>query len=335
MTIFDGNVASMAVTGGQVGLMIGRTMHRSSDGLNHQGGIAVVFDADTLQVRSNLGQTSGHSFENVLTVVGNEFVGIDLGDNYPRGVNLHRFSDGKRDANVVFTFKTQHGTEPQSPAGAAYPVYPQISGAQTYYQWSNDNATYTELGGVVDDGAGITVVFASESVRGRALDNSRVGSGHNDPRNIGLVRVQRDLAKFQYGGNVLKDEQVLTSGAVESGGFYTFGGYWSEQRNAGVVWLTDYRDKDRANASRVRAAALADGTLLILWEQWTADRYVATWGQRVDAFGQPRSAAVNLGSVVRLGRRDDVLVRGQDVHIFAGRAAERALDVIVIRTGTV
>src|SRR5262249_46565563 len=62
---FQGWTASMKYINGQVGVMIGRRMTQSPDNLNHQGGIAVVFDSTTLALLKNWGQTSGHSWENV------------------------------------------------------------------------------------------------------------------------------------------------------------------------------------------------------------------------------------------------------------------------------
>lgn len=329
-----GNVASMAYAGGKVGLIIGRTMHQSPDGLNHQGAIAVVFDGATLAMLQNLGQTSGHSFESVLqpTARGDAFVGIDLGDNYPRGVHLHRFTDTERASALVFSFKTFHGTSPQSPAGATYPPYPEISGATQFYKWSNDNMTYSELGGVVDDDAGYSVVFASESYGGQALDNSRAnGSPQMDARNLALVRVRPDWpALTQRDGGATLDDLVLSRGTSERGGYYAFGGWWIDQRNAGVVWLTSYTDPAVANASRVRAVGLADGNLLVLWEQWTATTYVTTWAMKVDPLGAVLVPATELGSAVRVGRRDDLWVRGNDVYVLAGRGPERAVDVAIL-----
>ena len=72
----------------RLGMIMARTMLNG-----HQGAIAVVMNASTLEVIHNFGQTSGHSFANSL-LLGHDgrFLGVDLGDNYPRGVNLHRFS---------------------------------------------------------------------------------------------------------------------------------------------------------------------------------------------------------------------------------------------------
>ena len=104
---------------GLLGLMLGRRMVRSDDGLNHQGGIAVVFGTGTMRLLANHGQTSGHSFSNKLAVDGRgRFLGLDLGDGYPRGVHLHRFDLERCTSRVVYTVKTLHGTTPRSPVAA-------------------------------------------------------------------------------------------------------------------------------------------------------------------------------------------------------------------------
>jgi hypothetical protein len=64
-------------------------MTQGSDGLNHQGAFAAVFDAKTLKIIKSYGQTSGHSFSNSLIANKRDggFIGMDLGDNYPRGIH--------------------------------------------------------------------------------------------------------------------------------------------------------------------------------------------------------------------------------------------------------
>lgn len=329
-----GHVASLAFDQHRLLLMIGRTLHRSPDGLNHQSGLAVEFDPQTLAVTHSYGQTSGHSFDNVLTSAApGELLALDLGDNYPRGVHFHRFAtvDGKptwTDA-LVYSFKTQHGTTATAPDGRTHPPYPEIStGAHPFFKWSNDNGTYTELGGVMATPTGYTIVFAGEAMNGRALDNARAGI--SDPRNLAVVQLRRDFDTLPAFGSVVPDAAMLTKGPAESGGFYTFGGDWSAQRNTGVVWLTQYRTPD-TNASHIRLAKLADGNALVLWETWTRSAYVTTYGMKLDPLGKVLTPAVNLGATVRLGHRDDVLVRGNDVYVVTGRAEAHALDVLVIR----
>jgi hypothetical protein len=335
VTFGSSNSASLQYLEGKLGLIVSRQMHKANDGLNHQGAIAVVFDSNSLNVLKNFGQTSGHSFENVLTTnLMGEFIGIDLGDNYPRGINLHKFNSTNLNSQVVYTFKTQHGTTPASPAGVTYPAYPEISTATTqYYQWSNDNRIYTELGGVINGAFGYTVVFAGEATTdGKALDNSKVGNYLNDPRNIGLIQVKHNFENFAgTEWNEVPDGLVNTQGVSETGGFYTFGGKWSKQRNTGVVWLTHYQDKTQENVSRLKTVKLDNGNLLLLWEKWTPTKYVNTYAMLVSEVGAPLSEAVELGTQVRLNRRDDVWQAGNQVYLVAGNPAEQKLELVVLK----
>ena len=103
------------------------------------------------------------------------FLGIDLGENYPRGVNLHTFDAKGLRSRVVYTFKVCHAESSRSLDGRSYPVYREASSlGKTFYQWSNDNRTYTELGGVVETDRGITVVFSGEADPSRDA-RSRMG----------------------------------------------------------------------------------------------------------------------------------------------------------------
>jgi hypothetical protein len=125
--------ASMAIGKDSGCLILPRIMYRSPDGLNHQGAIAVTFGLDLSKLQ-NHGQTSGHSFGNLLTEDSRgEFIGLDLGDNYPRGVHLHRIDRGGRTSRVVYTYKTAHATTARNGS----PVYSEISGkGNTFYKWS-------------------------------------------------------------------------------------------------------------------------------------------------------------------------------------------------------
>jgi len=319
--------ASLKYSNGLLGLMLGRTMLQSNDGLNHQGGIAVVFNADTLAQLKNWGQTSGHSFGNVLTRnSANEFVAIDLGDNYPRGVNLHRFTQTSKNAKLVYAFKTQHGTSPTSPAGVTYPLYDDISTSTTsYYKWSNDNNTYTELGGVVENADGYSVFFIGEPDANKlALNNARVGGYLNDARDIGMVKVARNFTNASSLSSI-----VLSPGITENGGFYTFGGGWTAQQNVGVTWLMNYKNKDLKNASRLKAVKLAENKILLLWEVWTPSSYVNTYAMTVDSLGNKLiTAPIALGSHLRLSPSDDPLLIGNNVYIVSGDKNASKLELL-------
>jgi hypothetical protein len=330
---FGNDMADMAWSRGKLALMVSRTMHKSPDGLNHQGGIAVIFDAENLHMLKNLGQTSGHSFDNLLTVNrSGEFIDLDLGDNYPRGIHLHRISEKGRSSKVVYTFKTLHGTTPANSAKTTFPPYTEISSeGHSFYKWSNDNQTYSQLGGLIQAGDGYVVVFSGEpGPDGRALDNSRTGKAVKDPRNIGLVRVISDFEKSKGRGSIVSDDLVLTKGIVESGGFYSFGGGWSEQRNSGIVWLTNYRDAATESATHIRAAGMDDGSILVMWEKMAGTTYLGSYAARFDSSGNALTAPFELGNQVRFHRRDNPLVIGNRVYIASGDAMEQKLELTVI-----
>ena len=257
-------VGSMTIAKDAGCLIIPRTMHMGGDGLRHQGAIAVTFPPD-LSKFQNHGQTSGHSFGNLLTQTRQgEFLGLDLGDNYPRGVHLHRISNGARTSRVVYTYKTAHGTS----ARGGSPPYPEISGnGKNYFKWSNDNGTYTELGGVVEGRQSYSVIFATDrSPEGKVLDNSRIGIA-NEPRDVAMLRVIKAFEKAPGGSEV--SDQIM-AGPVpgskpETGGFFDFGGRWQAQRVTGVLWLTNYPSGEAAHAPQLFQRK--DGTITVLWEK--------------------------------------------------------------------
>ena len=92
-------------------MIVSRKMTKSADGLNHQGAYAAIFDPTTLKPIKKFGQTSGHSFANTLIpkVGGGGFIGMDLGDNYPRAINHWAFDSNAITFKHVYCFKTEHG----------------------------------------------------------------------------------------------------------------------------------------------------------------------------------------------------------------------------------
>ncbi len=329
-------MADLQYLDGKLGLFIARTMHKSSDGLNHQGGIAVVFDANSLKVIRNFGQTSGHSFDNYLTVNSeNQFIGMDLGDNYPRGINLHKFTDSQIKSKIIYTFKTEHGMSAKSPAGATYPAYSEIStSTKKYYKWSNDNGTYTSLGVLIEVENGYVVLFTGEpDANGKSINNSKVGDANNDPRNIGFLKIVKNFENTKGSGTVVSDDMVLSKGITEQAGFYSFGGSWYDQRNSGVQWLTGLRDKAKGNIVNLKSAKLQDNSILLVWEQHSVSsynsNYISTYAMKIDGNGKKISEPVEIGSHVRLNKRDDLLVVGSKVIMVSGSAVEKKLELIV------
>ncbi len=288
-------VGSMAFSKDALCMILPRRMHRSEDTLQHQGGVAATFGADLAPFQV-LGQTSGHSFGNLLTVDSRgEFIGLDLGDNFPRGLNMHRIAKGSLESSVIFTYKTAHATKP----GEDYPAYPEISGnGRTYYKWSNDNNTYSELGGVVEGKTCFVVVFSTDrSPEGKVLDCSRVGV-ENEPRDLCLLRIVKTFARG--GGPQVNDTLMagLPKGAqAETGGYYDFTGKWVPQRVTGALWLTSHAPGEAAHAPQI--ARRSDGTILILWE-WSGPGGRSLRATTVDESGKKLAEVDGLGAGLRL-----------------------------------
>ncbi len=306
--------ANMRFSKGVLGLILPRTMYRSGDGLRHQAAIAVAFSAKTLAVVRRLGTTSSHSKGNILSVnTKGEFIGVDLGDNFPRGVHLHKFTTSNKASAVVFTFKTAHGTRARNGS----PVYDKISSnGKTFYKWSNDNNTYSELGAVVDGPKFYSVFFSTDqSLDGKVLDNSRAFRNCGDPRNLALLRV---VKKFQKGsrGSVVGDSLMVSlpkDNKVETGGFFNFGGRWSNQRVTGVTWLTQYKANEAAHSPQ--AIRTSDGGTLLVWEK-SSRRGSSLHAMKIDRKGK-LSAPIDLRMPARLNRQDRLLRLGDRIYLIA------------------
>jgi hypothetical protein len=314
---------------GVLGLILPRTMHKSADGLNHQGGIGVAIAAKTLTVIKNFGQLSGHSFGNVLTVNSRgEFVGLDLGDNYPRGVNMHKFTYGFRGSRVIYTFKTRHDTRARNGSK----VYAAISkDGKTFYTSSNDNGVYTELGGVVEGRKSYSVVFATDrSLGGKVLDNSRAFRGHGDPRDLAMLRIVKEFNRVRSGGNEVSDALMAgkpKGATVEIGGFYNFGGGWSKQRVTGVIWLTQYKKDEVAHSPHL--LRMRNGNILILWEKVASGRS-SLHAMVVQESGKILTEAVDLGRGVRLNRNDPVIRIGDRLLLLGKNTSNGASKLLFV-----
>ena len=332
------NHSVMQRSGNRIGVLLARTIHRTPDGLNHQSGGAFLLDAETLQRVTDVSQTSGHSWGSVLQAASpGQFLAMDLGDNYPRGVHLHRLTDDGLQSRVVFTLKTLHGEQAVTPAGETYPIYPEASGdGHTYYQWSNDNRTYTELGGMAETPQGIVSVFATER---SLLDNSRVGADWNETRELAMVRVRSDFEQAApgRGPHWVTDDLVRSAGEpAAEGRFYSFNGGDSPQRVAGVVFLTALGADE--SATRPKLHRTADG-LLALYEVWRtvragegfADTYLDTRAMRLGDDGLPVAGqAASLGRGVRLSNRDDAFALAGGTAVVEGRGDGRLVVTLVL-----
>jgi len=317
--------ASLVFKNGFLALTLGRTMHKSPDGLNHQGAIIVVFNAHDFSIVKNHGQASGHSLGNVTVPASdNNFWAIDLGDNYPRGVSLYRFNEAAINRRLLYTTKVHHGETARTINGQATPVYTEISrGNKTFYKWSNDNTPYSELGGVNETKDGVLVFFTGEpDANGKSLNNERALNVLNDARNLGFIYLQKDFTK---------PDAILSHGVTEKGGFYTFGGTYSEQENKGIKWLTNFRNLNKQNVSRVKTISLDNNRVLLLYEIWTKDNYTST---QLNVFDPTKGSIViseNIGGAMRLGWRDDLLQKDSQIFAPTGNITDGKLEINIIK----
>jgi len=306
---------NMRFSKGTLGLILPRTMYISGDGLRHQSAIAVTFSAKTLEVSRMLGTTSSHSMGNIMTLDSKgEFIGLDLGDNYPRGVHLHKFTASHKSSAVVYTFKTEHGRRPRNGS----PVYKEISGdGQTFYKWSNDNSTYSELGGVTEDRRGFFVIFSTDrSLAGKVLDNSRAFPGNGDPRDLAMVHVIKRFQKAAR-GSVVSDALMVKlpkDNVVETGGFFGFNGGWSKQRITGVTWLTHYKAHESARSPQV--IQTLDGGTLVLWRKTGPDG-ASLRALRIDKKGNVSEQPLRMNIDLTPNREDRLLRLDDRIWLLA------------------
>jgi hypothetical protein len=325
MNPFDAGSSRLVASEDSVYIHMAKIMHRYVDGLNHQSGILATVRTKSMQVdmAASMTQTTGHSFDQRTILDHGQPIILDLADNYPRGITLGHPPSGS-DSRVVFTYKTEMGSKAVNPAGKKLGVG----------MWSNDNNTYSELGGVQALSPGYVVLAAAES----HLDNKLAKAYLNEPRNLFMVLVAPEFWK-QPGGSyqgreevdLVSDKVVVSSGpSTGVSYFYDFGGGRHFQRNCGVVWLTNYENLELANALRPKLAALSDGRLVALWEKWTRRAYQETWYMIFDSGGRILSPAESLGPQ-RLQRGDDVIVSSDRVVWFTGEANRERLVAHILQ----
>jgi len=134
----------------------------------------------------------------------------------------------------------------------------------------------------------------------------------NSPRNAALVKVPKDLSSAE----------VLSQGPVESGGFYSFGGGWSEQQNKGVTQLTSYEGMEQS-VSRMKTARISANETLLWWELWSASQYFETQFMLVDNAGNITTPVTKINFPARVAIQDDIRVVGSKVVAYAGTAEGR------------
>ncbi len=298
--------AVLKVLGNQLGVFYSG-VHQNG----HQWAEFEIFDTETLDLIKDHGQTASHSFGLVLTTTkdNSQFLTLDLGDNYPRGILLSRFDDTSRAGAVVYSYKTYHK-----------------EGATN----TNDNRTYTELGGLVDTGNGYLVFFASEhDANGKVLDNSQAtGSNLNAARNLGVVKVVPD---FTSGSMEISDDLMMLTGdyPAEVGSYLNFYGTETLQRVTGIRWLTQFDPTNlERNVSRLKAVTLPEKQqVLLLWEEWTKTDYITTKFMIVDFDANQVGEIYELENI-RVHRRDELLYKDGSVWLVTGKSHDHSIQLL-------
>ncbi len=311
MTPISAATSKLSYGNGKIAIHMGKTQHKNvRDGLNHQSAIFIVVDSETMKQDEKLSSTwmASHSFDQRIIFDGTDFLTLDLADNFPRGFAFRK--SGSKSSRVIFTYKTKH-----KPDGKT----------------SNDNRTYSELGGIVSTKSSYAVLGASE----KSFTNDNANDNLNDSRNLFLLLVAKD---FDTKKNPLKDgkaqnnlvsKEVVISKGEDSGeiGFYDFGGGFNHQQRRGVIWLTNYNDKEKENAARPKIVYLDENKILVLWESWSSSSFNSTKYMIVNSTGKIIKKETDLGSI-RLGRADEpILVDGKVIWV-TGKESKQKLKII-------
>ena len=120
------------------------------------------------------------------------------------------------------------------------------------------------------------IIFSGEK---DSLNNSKATGTVNAPRNIGFVKVSSDLSI------------IKSKGITENGGYYSYAGTWTSQKNEGIKWLTNFTpnqsDEDKwLHASRIKVAKLSNNLILIFYEVWASSGYIRTEYMGINPFGK-------------------------------------------------
>ncbi|MBK8397738.1 MAG: hypothetical protein IPL26_21195 [Leptospiraceae bacterium] len=288
MSPISAATSRVAYGNGKVAVHMGKTQHKNKgDGLNHQSGILFVVDTNNMQIVKDLSATwvASHSFDQRTIFDGTDFVDMDLGDNFPRGFNLHKPSGSK----VIFTYKTAH-----------------YKGENR----SNDNNTYSELGGLAVSDVGYVVLGSSE----KSFDNNKTGTYLNESRNLFMLLVDKNFpskknitVEGKQSSAMVSPEVVISDGDTSNQIFYyDYGGGKNFQKRTGVVWLTNYSDLKKENVARPKLVKINDDKFVAIWEKWTDKTYVNTCYLVFNKKGKILVSPKDLGNF-RLNRGDDAI----------------------------
>lgn len=272
----------LAYGGGQLALVHGINTAPDDNGTRHQKALTTHFDASDGAISRTSGLWVSHSFDQRLLWDGQGFVDFHLGDAYPRAVVMSRATDkGATEGYELFLPKGEVG----------------------------DNATYTQLGALVQVATGTFGYWAFLSTDRSAQLATEDWQALVGYRDVALVRVSRDFADGRpQDKTFLEDTGTVLE--VTSGG---------QAVTNPLRWLTDFAASDAAvetHAGRVRAVA-TDDRVVVLWEQWQP-------GQRSETFNGTFALELDLDANIATPAKsvsERHIPRGDDAFAIDGQAA--------------
>jgi hypothetical protein len=102
-----------------------------------------------------------------------------------------------------------------------------------------------------------------------------------------------------------------------NGGFYTFGGSWSDQENKGINFLTSYTATNES-VSRLKTAHVSSNSIFLLFEIWTASDYVKTRVMEVDGSGAITQQPFDLSYAFQLPFADELVLKQGKIIAYSG-----------------
>ncbi|MEK9701155.1 MAG: M66 family metalloprotease [Deltaproteobacteria bacterium] len=327
--------SSTAFNDGKIAISMSQNTPLDGNGVRHQFSRQIVLRASDGLVIDDFGATS-HSFDQrvVANTKGSGFMGLDLGDVYPRGIVLKQW-----------TGKALTGYQPKPGGGYDFGgkqwlkrnlnLFHIKGGQQTggvHY-----NQVMTRLGNIAVGNNGYPVLFSTEN-------SNNFEAVHNSSRNLVLVHVKdqtQDLdidGKFVVDGNADNKDYLSDSGFEDGTKSLEVTTDAGKKTNNNLVWLTEYSDKDLYNAEKPKLAKIGPDRFVVLWESWTGNKpwpnnkgnYENTWAMVIDEFGNKIEEASNLGTV-RLERSSEVTVfQGDKVAWARGDQETSKLTLYVL-----
>ena len=105
---FDAGSARMVCSNGYLLIRTCHTMYKTSDGYHHQANVTIEVDTDTMDVTDSFTSIANisygyvsHSFNQFILADGDQIVGVDHGDAYPRSIVLTKYDTDYTDGQFV------------------------------------------------------------------------------------------------------------------------------------------------------------------------------------------------------------------------------------------